>query len=397
MPSGRPAEQARDTAATRPAPAAQRPGTRPPVMKAARASRRIAGELLFLGVFCLLYAELRANMVQAGSAATRHALWIVHLEATTGTFSEHAVQAAFLQWPDLMHLFNLYYGGTHFTVPACALAWLALRHPRRYERSRTALAAVTAVAFACFWLFPAAPPRLLPPRFGFTDTLVSLGQSGHIESTLMNSAGDVYASMPSLHVAWATWAALALYPAVRRRATRILLAAYPVLTTLVVVSTGNHYFLDTAAGALIAVGVWVAAARLSPLTAHLARTVTRSRRWPRLVSTQPEQVTYAQHDRLISAVAAGLPKIAGHLTAPVRGPRRHPDRDAPSASAGGQRNRRSASCGAGRPPGRVRHRQGGDLAIRPDRLAAAHQVCPCSNATRGNIDMTLTVNGRDIG
>jgi lipoyl-dependent peroxiredoxin len=30
-------------------------------------------------------------------------------------------------------------------------------------------------------------------------------------------------------------------------------------------------------------------------------------------------------------------------------------------------------------------------------VAAAHQVCPYSNATRGNIDVTLTVNGRDVG
>jgi osmotically inducible protein OsmC len=30
-------------------------------------------------------------------------------------------------------------------------------------------------------------------------------------------------------------------------------------------------------------------------------------------------------------------------------------------------------------------------------VAAAHEVCPYSNATRGNIDVTLTVNGRPIG
>lgn len=29
-------------------------------------------------------------------------------------------------------------------------------------------------------------------------------------------------------------------------------------------------------------------------------------------------------------------------------------------------------------------------------VAAAHQVCPYSNATRGNIDVTLTANGRDV-
>ncbi len=35
--------------------------------------------------------------------------------------------------------------------------------------------------------------------------------------------------------------------------------------------------------------------------------------------------------------------------------------------------------------------QGGRL------VAAAHQVCPYSNATRGNIDVRLTANGHDIG
>ena len=30
-------------------------------------------------------------------------------------------------------------------------------------------------------------------------------------------------------------------------------------------------------------------------------------------------------------------------------------------------------------------------------VAAAHQVCPYSTATKGNMDVTLTVYGRDIG
>ena len=29
-------------------------------------------------------------------------------------------------------------------------------------------------------------------------------------------------------------------------------------------------------------------------------------------------------------------------------------------------------------------------------VAAAHEVCPYSHATRGNIDVTLTVNGREV-
>jgi len=30
-------------------------------------------------------------------------------------------------------------------------------------------------------------------------------------------------------------------------------------------------------------------------------------------------------------------------------------------------------------------------------VAAAHEVCPYSNATRGNVDVTLTANGRAVG
>jgi membrane-associated phospholipid phosphatase len=109
----------------------------------------------------------------------------------------------------------------------------------------------TAVGFVCFWLLPVAPPRLLPGSFGIVDTMRATG-TGHVESTLISTAGDQYASMPSLHVAWAVWCALALYPVLRHRALRVLVAAYPVMTTLVVVATGNHYLLDAAAGALLA-------------------------------------------------------------------------------------------------------------------------------------------------
>jgi Ohr subfamily peroxiredoxin len=39
-----------------------------------------------------------------------------------------------------------------------------------------------------------------------------------------------------------------------------------------------------------------------------------------------------------------------------------------------------------------------DDAERAGRLvAAAHQVCPYSNATRGNIDITITANGQPVG
>src|SRR6266581_3202836 len=212
--------------------------------------RRVAGELGLVAVFLLVYEEIRWHMVQAGGAAASHALSVVSAERAIGLFHEQAVQAVFTPWDTVTDAFNTYYGGTHFLVPAVTLAWLLLRHPEQYRRARTALAVTTAVAFVCFWLYPVAPPRLLPAGFGFVDTLRA-GGSGHLESGLINTAGDQYASMPSLHVAWAVWCALALYPMFRHWALRALVVAYPVMTTLVVVATGNHFFLDAVAGTLL--------------------------------------------------------------------------------------------------------------------------------------------------
>jgi membrane-associated phospholipid phosphatase len=167
------------------------------------------------------------------------------------------------------------------------LAWLWFRHPAHYARARTALAAVTGLAFIVFWLFPVAPPRLLPARFGIIDTLVA--GSGHPESALISAAGDQYASMPSVHVAWAVWCAMAIYPVARHWAVRVLAIAYPLVTTLVVVSTGNHFFLDVIAGALLAFATWVAMTRIGAwLTVAIAtrRSHRQAGRW-RPVGARP--------------------------------------------------------------------------------------------------------------
>src|ERR1700757_2393073 len=130
----------------------------------------------------------RRQIAQAGGAAASHALSVVSAERALGLFHERAVQAVFTPWDSVTDAFNTYYGGTHFLVPAATLAWLILRHPERYARARTALAVMTAVAFVCFWLYPVAPPRLLPASFAFVDTLRH-GASGHLEGSLINTAG----------------------------------------------------------------------------------------------------------------------------------------------------------------------------------------------------------------
>lgn len=76
------------------------------------------------------------------------------------------------------------------------------------------------------------------------------------------SMANQYAAMPSLHVAWAVWVALALYVALRPYPWRIVVWTYPMITTFVVIGTGNHFVLDAVAGALIVWLAWIVALRI---------------------------------------------------------------------------------------------------------------------------------------
>jgi membrane-associated phospholipid phosphatase len=55
--------------------------------------------------------------------------------------------------------------------------------------------------------------------------------------------------MPSLHIAWAAWSALAVWRIFAHRRWAALVWAYPVVTAVAVMATGNHYLLDVLAGA----------------------------------------------------------------------------------------------------------------------------------------------------
>lgn len=222
---------------------------------------KIARELAFVAAFLYAYEFIRDHVVQSARVATSHALTVVHLEQRLGLFWEHGLQSVALRWRWIFHILNPYYGGTHFLVPAAALIWLGIRRPDRFAHARNVLAVTTAAAFTFFWLCPVAPPRLLPARYGIVDTLRHLA-GGHVEVQLIDRAGNAYAAMPSLHCAWALWATLALFPVLRTRWARAIVLAYPIVTVVVVVTTGNHFVLDALAGAALVVAAEVAVSRL---------------------------------------------------------------------------------------------------------------------------------------
>ena len=70
----------------------------------------------------------------------------------------------------------------------------------------------------------------------------------------MASISNQYAAMPSLHIGWSTWCAIAIWPLLSRRWTKAAVLLYPAATLFCIVVTGNHYWLD-GVGGLVAFGV----------------------------------------------------------------------------------------------------------------------------------------------
>jgi hypothetical protein len=148
---------------------------------------------------------------------------------------------------DVMHLALTF-------VMICVLWWA---RPAVYRDMRIHLVLMNVVGFAVFWLYPVAPPRMLP---GFVDTVAQTNAIGSWHSGALAQAANEFAAMPSLHMAWACWC----YVAIRRawpdnRWATIAAIAHIVLTVLCVIITANHYVLDVVAGAITAAacfGVW---------------------------------------------------------------------------------------------------------------------------------------------
>ena len=146
------------------------------------------------------------------------------------------------------------------------LLWLHQRRPSAFAFVRTTLLLASGLALVGFLVYPTAPPRLA--GIGVADTV----SNGHISLNhgLVSSLYNPYAAVPSMHIGYAVVVAASLLRCGRAPLLRALGVLYVPGVLLVVVATGNHFFVDAAAGALVA-GLAAAA------TAVLARRATPTR------------------------------------------------------------------------------------------------------------------------
>jgi hypothetical protein len=211
---------------------------------------------LILGLYAA-YEGTRGLAAGDERVALRHARDVISLEQSLHIFVEGPVQHAALAVPGLVGTLGFAYLTLHLSLTGGLLLWLHRRRPTAYPFARTTLLLASALAVVGYVVFPTAPPRL--SDVGMLDAV----SGGHINlnAGLVSSLYNPYAAVPSMHIGYALIVGATLARHAPHLITRLAGLAYPPLVLCVIVATGNHFFVDAAAGAAVA-GVALLAARL---------------------------------------------------------------------------------------------------------------------------------------
>ena len=230
----------------------RRPGLRARAVRACRAVRAEAqhvgsGKREFAVAMSAygLYSAIRG--VWGGSLAEGrvNADRVADLERRLGIFWERGMQKLFTRHQAGMPFWNALYPVSQVVVLPATLFLV-------YQRRRSAYAFVRNLSVLSWvggvvWYArqPVAPPRLAEQ--GFVDT-VSTQTFFDLDSRFIRAFYNPVAAMPSLHVGMAPVVAWALWRLAPWGVARWLGLAYPVLVTIAVIVTGNHYILDVVGG-----------------------------------------------------------------------------------------------------------------------------------------------------
>jgi hypothetical protein len=220
-------------------------------------------------VLYISYEVVRALAPAREAVANANANAILAVERFLHLDIELTLNRALTAVPTLANAASVYYQYAHESVALIVLILMWRYRRRQYAALRNTLVVVTLVSVVVYWILPVAPPRMA--LAGTVDT-ISTSSTVLLDSSTVTGLANLYAAMPSLHVAWAVWCALAVIVTTTSR-WRHLAWLYPLITTLVVLATANHYLLDTVAGAAVTAGVWWATTSFS--RARIARSATR--------------------------------------------------------------------------------------------------------------------------
>ncbi|MFD3734261.1 bifunctional glycosyltransferase 87/phosphatase PAP2 family protein [Streptomyces sp. NPDC058632] len=207
-------------------------------------------ELLLIRVTYAAYSKVRLAATGGRERAEEHARQILDLERLLHLDIEHAVNHAVVQIGWLRNFFDFYYTSFHFFVPLTVLGLLYWRRPVDYRWARASLGFTTLLALVGFWLYPLAPPRLMP-NLGIIDTVHGVQDFSKPDYGTLTALTNQYAAMPSLHFGWSLWCGLVIAIIAPRMWMKALGLLHPLFTVAAIVATGNHWILDAVGGALV--------------------------------------------------------------------------------------------------------------------------------------------------
>lgn len=180
----------------------------------------------------------------------RHGRGVQHLQDALHLNFELSINKFVAAHEWLAQIMDYYYATLHFVVTISCLIWLFHWHPRIYRGARTVLFTTSLIALAGFYLYPLAPPRLLP-QYGYIDTILKFHTWGSLADPKIAEHSNQFAAMPSLHIGWALWCGVSIFFCAKRTWVRVAGLLYPIWTLFVIVGTANHFIIDAVAGLVV--------------------------------------------------------------------------------------------------------------------------------------------------
>jgi len=206
---------------------------------------RDLGVQIFLWVgFYISYLGVRSVVDRDPSKAIVNGFRVIAFEQHfTSHFFEQTAQRVVDSSQFLLTAAAWTYWNSEFTVIGLALLWVYLRRHELFARFRNTILLTNMIGLVGYVVMPTAPPWMFP-YYGFVDGVNH--QSG------LGALANPYAAMPSLHAADALIVGIFLFRASRGRWAKALWALWPAWVWFCVLATANHFWLDVAAGIVVA-------------------------------------------------------------------------------------------------------------------------------------------------
>lgn len=183
--------------------------------------------------------------------ALRNADGLLDVERALGIDIEADLQQLAADSDIIRIVGNFSYVWLHWPLLLAVFWFLFQVDLAQFRRLRNAMFVSGSVGLVLFAVLPMAPPRFMP---GYVGTVSEAARRHYLDIPI--DWTNRYAAFPSFHTGWTLIACLAVAATLRGRIGKAIAMIPAVLVGVAVVSTGNHYVLDTAAGMIIAFGAY---------------------------------------------------------------------------------------------------------------------------------------------